>query len=911
MTIIEKCYQILPARLTSPVISALSYLLLRTSGLFDKSWYLATNPDVANSGADPVIHFLRKGAAEGRDPNAWFDTKYYMSNHPGTISAGINPLLHFILFGAQRSLRPHPFFDTSYYLTENPDVAKSGMNPLYHFFRYGKQRGYLPDPLLEQTDAESVYKELSGAYSDQGISCGPPRLSATQLRNRLLTRRMLKLYHISPEQLCWMSETSDSFSNKPDFRIVIYSVEAGHQFSESLKSVVDQGYPYWSVVILIDNKSDLLRIEREDQVQALRDKGKLSFVSGKEAIGSTKWIDGDFTAFLRSGDRLTPDTLFEFAQEINVRKDCDLIYCDEYRVDSEEFFFKPGWSPDCLFSGNYIGDFFIVRSSLLHELGGLGKPASEAGIYDLLLRISNVTSRVGRVTMPLLHRTNSIHHNSPGKLKRNINDQSRVSIIIPTAYSNPDENLLPCLRTIVGKTSYSNYEIILMDNSRGKLDEKAIRETVPNSKGLRIVEHDGPFNYSAVMNKGANAATGDYLLMLNDDIEIVTPDWIEAMLEYAQIAQIGVVGAKLLYPDGRIQHAGCFITDNGGYTRHAFQYMPDNSEGLTSEVRNCSFVTFACAMVGKELFFQLGQLDEQLDVEYNDADFCLRAVSVGYRVVYTPFATLIHKDSRTRSSLKMVKISRNINLFYDKWRDLIESGDPYFNPNLSRETPDYAISDRPVLVEHFEPLSGGGDGPRVVSSREIPPNSIRMQSSGRVIIGIDPTSSQSLRSWPLGHFARLSDLLSEKLRAEILFCRSSADGAETISRIWDQVHERNSVRIVNSAKGPKGLPETLEKLDLFIGVLNESSYLAAAIGVPTLVIWPGQVALQEACPTGGRVVTVRMSTTCSPCRKANPQECPYDVKCLKMLWPYEVFDAARKTIGMFEAKGPREPWPII
>ena len=169
MNILEKCYQLLPSWLTSPAISALSYLLLRTSGLFDKSWYLGTYTDVANSGADPVIHFLRKGAAEGRDPNPWFDTKYYMSNHPGTISAGINPLLHFILFGAQRGLRPHPFFDTSYYLTENPDVAKSGMNPLYHFIRYGKQRGYLPDPLLEQTDAESVYQELFGAPSQSGI----------------------------------------------------------------------------------------------------------------------------------------------------------------------------------------------------------------------------------------------------------------------------------------------------------------------------------------------------------------------------------------------------------------------------------------------------------------------------------------------------------------------------------------------------------------------------------------------------------------------------------------------------------------------------------------------------------------------------------------------------------------------
>ncbi|MHB8204841.1 MAG: glycosyltransferase family 9 protein, partial [Desulfomonilaceae bacterium] len=172
-------------------------------------------------------------------------------------------------------------------------------------------------------------------------------------------------------------------------------------------------------------------------------------------------------------------------------------------------------------------------------------------------------------------------------------------------------------------------------------------------------------------------------------------------------------------------------------------------------------------------------------------------------------------------------------------------------------------------------------------------------SRSRVVIGIDPISSQPLRSWPLEHFARLSDLLSKELRAEILFCRGSADGAETISRIWDQAHERDFVKIMNNAKDPKGLPEALEKLDLFISVLNESSYLAAAIGVPTLVIWPGQVAPQESSPIGSRVMSVRMATTCSPCRKANPQECPYDVKCLKMLWPYKVFEASRKILGVF------------
>ncbi|MGO9739048.1 MAG: glycosyltransferase [Desulfomonilaceae bacterium] len=872
---IERCYGILPKWLTSRVISALNYPVLRISGLFDKSYYLATGPDVANPIADPIIHYLRKGAAEGRDPNPWFDTIYYISTHPSTISAGINPLFHFIVFGARHGSRPHPLFDIPYYITENPDVAKSGMNPLAHFIRYGVQQGRLPDPLFKETGAESVYKELVDASLQQEISPPPSKVSAAHLRNRLLTRRMLKLYDITPEQIRWMSKTGESFSNKPVFTLVIYGKGPGDEFSESLKSVVNQAYPYWSVVILIDDESGRVQVEREDQVRALMDKGNLSLVSGKETIGSTKWIIGDFVAFMRSGDRLTLNALFKLAQEINVKPDCDLIYCDEYRENSEEFFFKPGWSPELLFSGNYIGDFFAVRSALFHELGGLRTATSEAGIYDLLLRLSGHASRVDHIAMPLLHRTNSIHQNNPIRLKRKINDQARVSIIIPTAYSNPNRNLFPCLRTVVEKTSYSNCEIIIVDNSRGKLNIRTINKIVPISKALKVVKCDGPFNYSGVMNKGAAEAEGDYLLLLNDDVEIVTPDWIEVMLEYAQMDEIGVVGAKLLYPDGRIQHAGCFITDNGRYTRHAFQYMCETDEsslGLTSVVRNCSHVTFACAMVRKQLFIQLGQLDEQLDVEYNDADFCLRAIKAGYRVVYTPFATLIHKDSQTRSLMKMVKISSNINLFHDRWLSEIEYGDRYFNPNLSLETSDYSISDRPVLIEpldHKEKERYLGAAPGISPSLNHPG---RAKSLEPLLIVIDSTSSDAMRTWPREHFARLSDLLSTKLPASV---------------------------IVNS--GTEDFRANIGELDLFIGNLSENSALAASMGIPTLIIWPGCASPQESGFIGERAIRVRMAVPCSPCYKTNSKECPYDVKCMKMLWPYQVLEATRQALVLFGA----------
>jgi len=421
-----------------------------------------------------------------------------------------------------------------------------------------------------------------------------------------------------------------------------------------------------------------------------------------------------------------------------------------------------------------------------------------------------------------------------------------------------------------------NYEIILMDNSRGKLKPDWLREMRHAPTSIRIVNHDRPFNYSQIMNRGAHEARGGYLLMLNDDIEVVSPDWIESMLEHAQQNGVGAVGAKLLYPSGRVQHAGGFVVDGQGQTRHAFQYVdddPSSYHGLGSVVRNCSFVTFAAAMVNKSLFLELGGLDERFDVEYNDSDFCLRAVKAGYRVVYTPHSVLIHKDARTRSSVKMVKIARNIELFHDKWRDIIEGGDPYYNPNLTLEAPDYGISDRPVIME---PLWKGSEQLDVgVGQKQgdtlVGPNSSK--SRNQFVIGIDTTSSDKMRSRPTEHFSRLSDLLSAKLQASI---------------------------IMNS--GSEDFRATMGELDLFIGGLNENTRIVASKGIPTLVIWPGNTGLDECGHFWDRAMAVRMAVPCSPCDKTNPKECPYDMKCLNMLWPYKVFEAARHVLAVFGKK---------
>ncbi|MFA6222555.1 MAG: glycosyltransferase [Desulfomonilaceae bacterium] len=838
-----------------------------------------SNPDVAESGIDPIIHYLKEGAAQGRNPNPWFDTSFYMSTHPGVVSVGINPLFHYMILGAHQGYNPHPLFDTSYYVKENPTVAGAGINPLSHFILGGFKLGLIPHPLLKDVSPENYLEET---------------------RNRLLTNRMLKLYDVTPAKIDWMKRNVESFNIKPQVTIVIFGEPDNERLDKSLRSISAQAYSYWDLVIAAGQGPMLELAPNSALLKTLGD--KTMFFREQRLLESTCWVSGAFLAFLKSGDTLAPDALFELVKELNLNSACDLIYPDEYRtsIDGQgAFVFKPAWSPDLLLETNYIGDFFLLKRALFDSIGGLSKLPNQGGIYDVLLKVSEIKSNVTRLAIPLLRRQAPAYDNGdfeqevlrnaltslkqpgevtpleiPGtyRVKRRIKGLPLVSIIIPTACSDPDENLFPCFRTIIHRTSYSNYEIIIMDNSHGKMTRQGIKETVPVSGKLRVVEYGDRFNYSVIMNRGAAEARGDYLMLLNDDIEIISPDWIESMIEYAQLEEVGVVGAKLLYPWGCVQHAGGLIVDGQSQTRHAFQHLRDDLEsynGLGSVVRNCSFVTFAAAMIRKDVFIELGGLDERFDVEYNDSDFSLKAGAAGLRVVYTPHAELIHKDASTRSSFKMVKMARNIELFRDKWRDIVEGGDPYYNPNLTLEAPDFGIGDRPVIVE---PLWSGTDtldfGAHYGQGKH-PAAQIAVRSTLPLVIVIDSTSCGEMRLWPKEHFARLIWLLSTRIGASVII---NDDLRASSSSVWD--------------------------CDLVIGGLNENINYAASSGIPTLVIWPGQVAPQEFGSFSERAMAVRMAVPCGPCHKKRSKECPYDLKCLNMLWPYKVFEAAKDLLAI-------------
>lgn len=477
--------------------------------------------------------------------------------------------------------------------------------------------------------------------------------------------------------LGWMKEISEGFLYKPDISLALIVTEETLPFlARSIDSLIDQSYPYWDVTLFYEKEvpQDTIR-----KLQPLVSENKLRIYSLKE-LDKLHQVKGDFLGFISSGDVLMPNALFEIVKRINIDRGMDVIYADEDTLidgTRKEYFFKPDWSPDLLLSMNYIGRFFLFRRELFPIIGGLHNGFSPEGMYDLLLRLTEHTEDIGHVPLVLFTKGRKERYspetgemvleealmrrgikaeviplNSHGtyRVKRQIIGNPRVSIIIPTAYKNP--NLFnACLQSIVEKSTYSNYQIIFIDNSHGRLPFQELKQIIPQSVSLYLIRYEEQFNFSRMNNQAAMKADGDYLLFLNDDTEVIAPEWIEAMLEHAQRPEVGIVGAKLLYGDNSIQHGGIFFTDSGGGARHAFRFSPNNTNGywgLSGVIRNCSAVTFACVMIPKKVFLELGGLNENLTIECNDTDFCLRAIREGYRIVWTPFALLYHKELTTR-----------------------------------------------------------------------------------------------------------------------------------------------------------------------------------------------------------------------------------------------------------------------
>ena len=450
---------------------------------------------------------------------------------------------------------------------------------------------------------------------------------------------------------------------------------------------------------------------------------------------------GDYIMLCDHDDTLEPNALFEIVRALNTEEEADVLYSDEDKMmlTAGIYYspnFKPDYNPDLLRSNNYITHIFCVRKSIAEEVGGERSEYDGAQDYDFILRCCEKAGKIVHVPMFLYHwRSHAASTSGNPESKMYAYDNGRraiqahyerlgipaevslaedigsyrsvyqiqgsplVSIIIPSR--DLSDSLKRAVDSIFTKSTYRNFEILIVEN--GSTEEKTfayyeeLQKAHPN---VRVVKWDRPFNYSAINNFGVTQSKGEYLLFLNNDVEVVTERWIEEMLGYCQRKDVGICGVRLYYPDGRLQHCG-IVVGIGGIAGHICLYEKKNSGGYFGRVfktQDVSAVTGACLMTSRKVFDGVGGFEEKLAVAYNDVDFCLKVRSKGLLVVYDAWAVLTHYESLSRGSDKAeadaVKHERQMKeaaILRERWPEIYRDGDPYFNPNLDYMTSDYIL----------------------------------------------------------------------------------------------------------------------------------------------------------------------------------------------------------------------------
>ncbi len=496
----------------------------------------------------------------------------------------------------------------------------------------------------------------------------------------------------------------------------------------TLDSIRPQAYANWTVVVPTAHEAErdaLASLLAEDQADLLP---RVRMVVAGVATPLADLLGASdaprFAALLSPGDVLGEDALLELSIAAADPQRPDFLYCDERRVDPADgqtrAFFKPDWSPDLLLSTNYIGRLWAVTPQLLTRAGALLGDLERHGEYDLALRLTEAAHSIAHVAKVMcargvkaldtpaqerralqraLTRRGIAAEVKPGciggtwRVRRARAEEPLVSVVMPTIASRG------LIKTAIGsirdKTANGNVEIVVVDNIRaGETAEGDTWKAWLREHADTVVEIGERFNWSRFNNAGARAARGEVLLFLNDDIEITDPAWLDGLLEHALRPEVGAVGPQLLYPDGKVQQAGMFLSRV--VARHAFRFSPHDEPGpfgLALTQRNVIAVTGACLMVRRDVFEALGGFDEEHAVVNNDLDFCLRLRASGRAVIYTPHVSLIHHEMVSRGE---IDDSYNTARFEGAWRDLFAAGDPYFNPNLSPDYDDYVPDEEPV-----------------------------------------------------------------------------------------------------------------------------------------------------------------------------------------------------------------------
>lgn len=539
------------------------------------------------------------------------------------------------------------------------------------------------------------------------------------------------------------------FRRNIKFSILVPLYNTPEQFlRQAIDSVRAQTYGNWQLCLADGSDAEHGDVERICREYASEDTRiyyrKLS--SNEGISGNTNaclsMASGDYIALFDHDDVLHPSVLYEYMKVI-CDQDADYIYCDEATFkgnktidDMITLHFKPDFAPDNLRANNYICHFSAFDKRLLEGTELFRSQFDGSQDHDMILRLTSRAkhivhvpkllyywrSHAGSVAADIGAKSYAIeaakgavaaHLREQGyknfeitstkafetifQIKYEIQGSPRVSIVIP----NKDhiEDLRRCITSIVEKSTYDNYEIIVVENNSTTEEIFDYYKQIQENPNIRVIIYEGAFNYSKINNFGVSQAQGDYILLLNNDTQVITLDWIEELLMYAQRSDVGAVGAKLFYEDRTIQHAGVVLGLGQHRTAgHSHYRVSSNNLGYMGRLcyaQNVMAVTGACLMMRKEVFDKLGGLDESFAVSLNDVDLCVRAWKAGYINVFTPFAELYHFESVSRGlddqGEKAERYNKESEAFRLKWKEVLEAGDPYYNPNFSLDRSDFAL----------------------------------------------------------------------------------------------------------------------------------------------------------------------------------------------------------------------------
>lgn len=611
---------------------------------------------------------------------------------------------------------------------------------ILNFFRGIKKLGNLAFVVAKNLNVAN-FNRAKDFIKDNGFKAFVLKALSKLKGERLQYKTWIENHVATPAEL--ELQRNYEFEYKPLISILIPTYKTPkHLLVETIDSVLKQSYSNWELCIADGNSEEPYINEMLDEYARNDNRIKVKYLDENKGIaGNTQecyyMATGDYIGLFDHDDLLEPNALFEVVKAVNEDRTIDFIYTDEDKINEKSDYrfdphFKQDYAIDTFRSYNYICHFSVFRKDLMAKINGFREGFNGSQDYDIILRATEVAENVHHI--PKILYSWRVHSGSTAgnpknkmycydsakkaldeELKRKgikgkahdgkyigtyeidyeIIGNPKVSILIPT--KDHIDDLDRTIKSVLNKTAYKNYEIIVIENNSDQKETFEYYEKIQKlDADIKVVTWEKGFNYSAINNFGAKYATGELLLLLNNDVEVINEEWLTKMVSLAQREDVGCVGAKLYYPDGTIQHGG-IIVGLGGAAAHAHRGFNHKEYGYFLRLgitHNLSAVTGACLMVKKSVFDEVGGLDESFEVAYNDVDFCLRVLETGRVNVWTPYAELYHYESKSRGVDDLATNERfqgEFKRFRERYKGFLEKGDPYYNTNLTLDREDFSL----------------------------------------------------------------------------------------------------------------------------------------------------------------------------------------------------------------------------